>query len=131
MTHIGTAVPTPVLKLPGWLGRIAAKVNPANREGWYRAVSGIVLALWGAGVLKQEEALTWTQLGISTVTLLFAALYATSSWRLALYGMIVPVSAVLTWYGIATGVDWALVSSAVAQILGITTAAAKTVQSSP
>lgn len=119
---------TPIVQLPGWLGALAAKINPAQREGWYRAVSGLFLMLWAVGVLTQDEAAKWTQLGISTVTLLFAALYATSSWRLAVYGLIMPLSGLLTWYGIATGVDWPLVGAAVAQVLGITTAAAKTVQ---
>lgn len=119
---------TAVVQLPGWLGILVAKINPAQREGWYRAISGLFLLLWAGGVLAQEEALVWSQFGISTVTLLFAVLYATSSWRVALYGLIVPLSAVLTWYGIATGVDWPLVAAAVAQVLGITTAAAKTVQ---
>lgn len=121
---------TPVVQLPGWLGTLAAKINPAQREGWYRAISGLFLMLWAAGVLAEQEALVWSQFGISTVTLLFAVLYATSSWRAALYGLIVPLAAVLTWYGIATGVNWPLVAAAVAQILGITTAAAKTVQRS-
>ncbi|MCP3811561.1 hypothetical protein NLX62_04350 [Mycobacteriaceae bacterium Msp059] len=119
---------TPVVQLPGWLGVLAAKINPAQREGWYRAISGLFLLLWSVGVLAQAEALVWSQLGISTVTLLFAVLYATSSWRAALYGLVVPLSAVLTWYGIATGINWPLVAAAVAQVLGITTAAAKTVQ---
>lgn len=119
---------TPVVQLPGWLGALVAKINPAQREGWYRAISGLFFLLWSVGVLAQAEALVWSQFGISTVTLLFAVLYATSSWRAALYGLVVPLSAVLTWYGIATGIDWPLVAAAVAQILGITTAAAKTVQ---
>lgn len=121
---------TPVVQLPGWLGTLAAKINPAQREGWYRAISGLFLMLWAAGVLAEQEALVWSQFGISTVTLLFAVLYATSNWRAALYGLIVPLAAVLTWYGIATGVNWPLVAAAVAQVLGITTAAAKTVQRS-
>lgn len=121
---------TPVVQLPGWLGTLAAKINPAQREGWYRGISGLFLMLWAAGVLAQDEALVWSQFGISTVTLLFAVLYATSSWRAALYGLIVPLASVLTWYGIATGVNWPLVAAAVAQVLGITTAAAKTVQRS-
>ncbi|MFN6543930.1 phage holin [Mycolicibacterium nivoides] len=119
---------TPVVQLPGWLGALAAKINPAQREGWYRAVSGLFFMLWAVGVLTQDEAAKWTQFGISSVTLLFALLYATSPWRVAIYGLIVPLSAVLTWYGIATGINWPLVAAAVAQVLGITTAAAKTVQ---
>lgn len=121
---------TPIVQLPGWLGTLAGKINPAQREGWYRAISGLFLMLWAAGVLAEQEALVWSQFGISTVTLLFAVLYATSNWRAALYGLIVPLAAVLTWYGIATGVNWPLVAAAVAQVLGITTAAAKTVQRS-
>lgn len=104
------------------------RVPPSAREAGYRVVAGVFVLLWAAGVLDQEGAALWTQLGISIVTLVFAALYATSPWRLALYGLIAPLSAVLTLYGYANGVDWALIASAVAQTLGITTAAAKTVQ---
>lgn len=123
-----SGVTRPVLPLPMWLERIVIRIQPSAREAGYRAVSGVFLLLWAAGVLKQEEAAVWTQLGISIVTMVFAALYATSPWRLALYGLIVPVSVVLTQYGTATGLDWPLIASAVAQVLGITTAAAKTVQ---
>lgn len=131
MVDQSTTAATPVVRLPGWLGALAAKINPAEREGWYRAVSGLFLMLWAIGVLTQDEAAKWTQFGISTVTLLFALLYATSPWRVALYGLIVPLAGLLTWYGIATGVNWPLVAAAVAQVLGITTAAAKTVQAGP
>lgn len=99
----------------------------ALRETAYRFINAALLALLGLGFLSAQEVALWTELGIGTVTLIFAALYATSSWRLALYALIAPLSLVLGWYGIAKGVDWAIVAMAVAQALGITTAAAKVI----
>jgi hypothetical protein len=81
-------------------------------------------------VLNADQSTLWTQLGVSTVTLLFAMLYSTSTWRTALYAVVGPLGALLMGYSIVNDVRWALITAAVGQLFGITTAAAKTVQSS-
>ena len=107
----------------------ASTTEYANlRETFYRLVSAVAIALFGVGVLTATEQALWVQLGIATVTLVFAVMYSTSNWRTALYLVTGPLAAVLGAYGLVQGVDWAVITTAVAEALGITTAAAKTVQ---
>ncbi|OMB79310.1 hypothetical protein A5743_14355 [Mycolicibacterium conceptionense] len=110
------------------LGRIRAWVKPEWREPGYRVAGAAIMMLFALGVLKQEEAALWTQLVVSVITSLFALLFATSTWRAALYLIVGPLGGVLMWYGIVNAATWAVIAAAVAQAFGITTAAAKTVQ---
>lgn len=109
------------------LDKIRQLVPATYREAFYRATAAVVTLLLAVGVFNTEEAALWTQLGIALVTILFALLYTTSQWRTVLYLVVGPAGALLMAYGIGRGVDWAVVVSAVGQIFGITTAAAKAV----
>lgn len=97
------------------------------REAAYRYVNAILLVLLGLGVLTATTSAIWAEVGLGTVTLVFAVLKATSNWRIALYALTGPVAGALGAYGLLQGVDWAVITMAVAQALGITTAAAKVV----
>lgn len=99
----------------------------ALRETVYRYVNAILLVLLGVGVFTTEQVALWANVGLGTVTLLFALTKATSNWRIALYTLTGPVAGLLGAYGLAQGVDWAVIAMAAAQALGITTAAAKVV----
>lgn len=100
----------------------------ADREWGYRIVAAATTGLLAFGLLNAQEAALWTQLGVSVVTTLFALLYSTSTWRSALYVIVGPLGGILMAYGIGHGIDWAVIVSAVGQLFGIATAAAKTIQ---
>lgn len=102
--------------------------SAATRETAYRIVSAVVTLLFGIGVINASQDTLWAQLAVGAVTLVFAIFYSTSSWRTALYAILGPVAAVLGAYGLLQNVDWAVITAAVAQALGVTTAAAKAVQ---
>lgn len=111
------------------LDQLRAKVDgivPASaRETLYRVVAAVVTALTATGTLAADKAYLWTQLGVSTVTLLFALLYAGTSIRTALYTVAAAGGALVLAYGILKGVDWAIIVGSVGQALGVVTAAAK------
>ncbi|UJE15669.1 membrane protein [Gordonia phage Ligma] len=107
---------------------IRAAIPEGAREAYYRAVAGVTAFLLAFGVLDNQEAALWTQLGLTAVTSLFAMLYSTQAWRTALYAIVGPLGSVLMAYGIVADVRWALITAAVGQLFGITTMAAKTVQ---
>ncbi|ADX31938.1 holin [Tsukamurella phage TPA2] len=86
------------------------------------------MLLFGLGVLTSDQAAQWAQLAVSLITLLFAFLYATTPWRTALYAITGPLGSILMAYGIVSDVRWAVIAASVGYALGITTAAAKTVQ---
>ena len=109
----------------GWL---QSHVPLGFRETAYRYAAALTALLFAFGVLDSQEASLWTQLAVSTVTLLFALLYASSGLSAAIYTITGPLGAVLMWYGIVNSVRWALITAAVGQVFGITTAAAKTIQ---
>jgi hypothetical protein len=111
-------------KLQGW-------IPPTWREAGYRVISGVLTFLTGYGILDGNNAVLWSQLGIGTVTSLFALLYATSSARAALYAIVGPLGGVLMAYGIIQDEKMAVISAALAQVFGIATAAAKTVELAP
>jgi hypothetical protein len=98
------------------------------RETAYRVVTAVVTLLVGIGFFNTNEAALWSALALSTVTLVFAIFFSTSSWRTALYAIVGPLGAVVGAYGLLHGVDWAMVAAAVAQAFGLSTAAAKTIQ---
>lgn len=114
----------PTTGVRGWL---QAHVSLEFRETAYRFAAALSTFLFAFGVLDSQEASLWTQLAVSTITLLFALLYATSGWRATIYAVTGPLGAILMWYGIVTDVRWALITAAVAQVFGLTTAAAKTI----
>jgi hypothetical protein len=103
----------------------------SSREAFYRFASAVTATLLAIGITTADRAALWGQLAVAGVTLLFALLYATSAWRAALYGVLGPLGSLLMAYGIVDNVRWALIVAALAQIFGITTAAAKTVQLAP
>lgn len=114
---------------PGARARLQT-VIPANaREAWYRIAAAIVMGLSAFGVLNGETVALWGQLAVATITLLFAALYATTPLRVALYAVLAPLGAVLLYYGITYDEQWAIITASIGQAFGIATAAAKTVQS--
>lgn len=120
-----------ILPASGVLDRLRLMFPATERESLYRGVSAFIILLFAFGVLDENEAALWTQLAVSVVTCLFALLYATSTWRVALYLVVGPLGAVLMGYGIVTDTRWALIVAAVGQALGVSTAAAKTVQTPP
>lgn len=116
---------------PGVLDRVRARLDrfiPAIwREHLYKIVTAIVTALTATGITTADKAGLWSQLGIATVTLLFAVLYAGTSLRATFYAVIAAGGALLLAYGIAQGINWPVIVGAVAQALGLATAAAKTI----
>jgi len=103
-------------------------IRPEWREAAYRFITGLVALLLAFAYLTEEEAALWTQLGLSSVTLLFAALFATSTWRQVLYPVLAAGGAILVWYGLVTDEALPLILSAAAQMFGLSTASAKVVQ---
>lgn len=106
-------------------------LKPEYRETFYRYVTGVVGLLVAFAYVSQEEAALWTQLGLSSVTLLFAALFATSTWRQVLYPVLATGGALLVWYGVVTNEQWPLILQAGIQLFGLSTAASKVVQLVP
>ncbi|WP_218014537.1 phage holin [Mycolicibacterium palauense] len=112
------------------LDQIRRLIPEQAREAYYRFASALVMLLFGLEVFitTAAQADAWLRLATSVITLLFAALYATTKLRVALYLVAGPLMGVLQIYGMASDEKAALVVSAVGQALGIATAAAKTVQ---
>lgn len=110
------------------IDRLRTLIPERSREGLYRAAGAITMLLFGLGVLTSDQAAQWAQLAVSLITLLFAFLYAATPWRLALYAVTGPLGSILMAYGIVNDVRWAVIASSVGYALGITTAAAKTIQ---
>lgn len=108
--------------------RLRTLVPQSSREGLYRLAGAVTTLLFGLGVLTSDQAAQWAQLTVSLITLLFAFLYATTSWRLALYAVTGPLGSILMAYGIVNDARWAVIAASVGYALGITTAAAKVVQ---
>lgn len=118
-----------VTQPPRWVQWARTKLDPyfppQRRDVLARVISAVTTALMGAGVLTADKAALWSQFGVGLVTLLFATLYAASQVWASAYGILVVGSALLGAYGIAHGIDWAIVLGAAAQAFGITTAAAR------
>ncbi|QNL30141.1 hypothetical protein SEA_MARIOKART_14 [Gordonia phage Mariokart] len=112
------------------LDRIRSAVPEGARETFYRVVAGATTFLLAFGVLDDQEAALWTQLGLTAVTSLFAMLYSTQAWRTALYALVGPLGSVLMAYGLVADEKWAIITAAIGQLFGIATAAAKTRQPS-
>lgn len=114
---------------PSWVLAIRAKLDPyltpSRREAAQRALAALVAGLLATGVLTAEKAALWSQLGTSTLALLFALLFAGTALRAAGYSVLLVVFGLGQAYGIAKGVDWAIIVGFVGQAFGITTAAAK------
>lgn len=106
-------------------------IRPEWREAWYRLVAGLGALLLSFGYLQEQEAALWTQAGISSVTLLFAALFAPGSARQLVYPVLAAAGPLLTWYGLVGDERWPLILAAVTQMFGLVTAGAKVVQLPP
>lgn len=103
-------------------------IRPEWREQAYRIVTGVVGLLVALTYLSEKEAALWIQLGLSSVTLLFAALFATSTWRAVLYPVLAAAGPVLVFYGVFADQQWPLILQAAVQLFGLSTASAKVVQ---
>lgn len=123
MTQLASTQP------PTWVLATRLKLDkliPASsRETVYRIVAAVITGLTATGALTVDKAYLWTQLGIATVTLLYALLYAGTALRATFYTVIAAVSALLLTYGVAKGIDWPIIVGAIGQALGVATAAAK------
>jgi hypothetical protein len=112
---------------PGWLVRLRDRIPERYRESFYRAASAVTVLLLALGATTADRAFLWGQLAVATVSSMFAILYTTSYWRVALYTLVGPLGGLLMTYGLVTETRWALVVTAVGQVFGITTSAAKAV----
>lgn len=126
------AVPAADVPQPAsWVDKVRARLDkliPASaRETAYRVVAAVIMGLTATGITDPDKATMWSQLGVATVTLLWALLYAGTSIRAALYAVTGAGGALLMAYGLAKGVDWAVIVASVGQALGVASAAAKTV----
>lgn len=122
MTQPASTPPSIVTKIRSWFDPF---IPASSRETVYRIVAAIITGLTATGALTADKAVLWTQLGVATVTLLFAFLYAGSSIRAAFYAVVTTASALLLAYGVAKGIDWPIIVGSVGQALGVATAAAK------
>lgn len=111
----------------GLRARLQHLIPAVYREFGYRLSSAVTLGLLAFGILDSNAAALWAQFGVGLVTLLFALLYSTDSVRTAIYAFTGVGGSVLLYYGLVSDVRWALITAAIAQAFGITTAAAKTV----
>ncbi|MFI7168530.1 phage holin [Rhodococcoides fascians] len=114
------------MKKAAILDPIRSKIPATARERWYVIAGVISTLLVGLKVLDQATAAAWLSLVIATITLAFALLYATSTWRVGLYGLLIAVQGVAQLYGIFNGSLWAAIIGLAATLLGTATAAAKT-----
>lgn len=112
-------------QLRDWL---RARIPETYREMGFRIVSAVSILLLGMGAIDQDHAFLWTQVGVGTVTCLFAWLYTDSNQRAALYALVGPIGGLLMSYGLLNNAQWAVVLAATGQVFGVTTAAAKVVQ---
>lgn len=108
------------------LGRLRLIVPAASRERFYSVATTVITVLASYGALDSSQVAQWTALCGALVTLLFAAVHSTSSWRTGLYSMLAAGQGVAQLYGLATDTQWASVLGLAAAVLGITVAAAKT-----
>lgn len=118
-------------EVPTMLDKIRARLSrylpETKRELMHRLIAATVGTLLAAGLLTSTQAELWTRLGLSSISLLFAWLYARDTLRAWLYGTAVTVGGLLYAYGVSKGVDWALIVATFGQGLGVATAAAKAV----
>lgn len=119
MTHAdGTPAENPTIG-----DRIRSIIPKSMKDQAYSYLSAAIMFLMAFGVVDDQQAALWTQLGIALVTFTFTLLYATSTWTMSLYAVVGPLGAVLMAYGLISDEKWAIVTAAVGQALGITTAA--------
>lgn len=111
--------------------RLQVILSPGVRDQLYRTLAGALTFLSGWGILDDQNAVLWSQLGVGTIGSLFAMLYATSTARQALYALVGPLGAVLMAYGIIQDTKWAIIVASLGQVFGMATAASKTVELVP
>lgn len=107
------------------LTKLRALVPARYREIGYRVSNTLTIVLLVGGYVTSTEAALWSGLVTGVITLVFALLHATSTWRAAIYVFTGPLGSVLLAYGVVDDVKWAFIVSAAGYALGITTAAAK------
>jgi hypothetical protein len=110
-----------------WRLRLQHLIPADVRETGYRVVTGALTFLTGYGYLDNDQALLWGQVGLGTLTALFALLYTTDGLRQVLYVVTGPLGGLLMAYGIVSDVKWAVLVASIGQVFGIATAAAKTI----
>lgn len=104
------------------LNTIRNSLPASSRDQVYIWVAAAVTLLAGLGYVTNTAAALWSAAGISSVTLAYALVHATSSWRAALYGFIIAAAPLATWYSIGTEEGWAAVVVFAAAVLGLTKA---------
>jgi hypothetical protein len=117
-----------ITKIVNWLRDL---IPQSSRELFYRLASARSALLLSLGLATSDRAALWGQFAVGVVTTAFALLYATTPWRVALYGLVAPIGALLMGYGLVTNTVWALIAGTVGQFFGVTTAAAKVVETDP
>lgn len=110
-----------------WRLRLQHLIPADVRETGYRVITGLLTFLTGYGYLDNDQALLWGQVGLGTVTALFALLYTTDGLRQVLYVVTGPLGGLLMAYGIVSDVKWAVLVASIGQVFGMATAAAKTI----
>jgi uncharacterized membrane protein len=109
-----------------FLDPIRSVVPAAARERAYVVVTMIVGVLASWSLLDASLVQPVLQLVLSTLTLGFAVLYATSAWRTALYGVLLAVQALAMALHFLNDQQWTAILALAATLLGTATAAAKT-----
>lgn len=129
MTSSDSGTTSVVSAPPGWVQSIRNKLDPiftpVRRETLSRYLNAAVFGLQGIGVLTADRAALWTQLGVAAIALLYALLFAGTALRALLYSFLLASTSLLLAYGIAKGVNWAIILASIGQAFGIVTAAAK------
>lgn len=131
MTQPASTVPQSASLLDKLRAKLDRFIPASAREGAYRVVAAVIMGLTATGAVSADKSGLWTQLGVATVTLTWALLYAGTSFRVALYAVTGAGGALLMAYGIDQHVDWAVIIASVGQALGVASAAAKTVTAPP
>lgn len=102
---------------------LKTRLPESSRDYAYALASAVVLFCSAFGLVDNEQAALWTSLAVACVTLLYAAFYSPSQIRATFYTIVGPLGAILMAYGLIGDARWAIITAAVGQALGITTAA--------
>lgn len=108
------------------LDTLRTKIPAGARDSWYRYGGALIVFLGSWGAMDVSTVPQWSALVAGVVTLLFAALHSTSSWRTALYLLLVAVQGVAGLYGILGDEKWGAILALAAVVLGVATAASNT-----
>lgn len=108
------------------LDTLRTKIPAGARDSWYRYGGALIVFLGSWGAMDVSTVPQWSALVAGVVTLLFAALHSTSSWRTGLYLLLVAVQGVAGLYGILGDEKWGAILALAAVVLGVATAASNT-----